>query len=177
MTSSITDPAADARVRSLGYLRVDATDLDAWAGYGSGLLGLQVAHRTDDLVESGWTRKNTVSRFARRTRTCLTAVGWEVGRPQELDAIVTRLADSGYRSISSPRVNARSGEYRAAPGSVTRTTCSTSSCTTRCVSRSWRSPRRTGQKSSPGAGLGHVFQFWRTRRSTITCTSTCSGSP
>ena len=51
MTSSIIDPTANARVRSLGYLRVDATDLDAWVRYASDLLGLQVSTRTDDVVE------------------------------------------------------------------------------------------------------------------------------
>ena len=69
MTSSIIDPTANARVRSLGYLRVDATDLDAWVRYASDLLGLQVANRTDDSSSSEWTRKNTGSRSAKRTRT------------------------------------------------------------------------------------------------------------
>ena len=147
MTSSIIDPTANARVRSLGYLRVDATDLDAWVRYASDLLGLQVANRTDDFVEFRMDQKEYRLAVRKADQDGLTAVGWEVGGPQELDAIVTRLTDSGYQIHPLPRVNARSVAYRAASGSVIRTTSSTSNCTTRCRSRSWRSRRRPGPNS------------------------------
>ena len=97
MTSIFIDPTSNARVRSLGYLRVDATDLDAWVRYASDLLGLQVANRTDDVVEFRMDQKEYRLAVRKADQDGLTAVGWEVGGPQELDAIVTRLTDSGYQ--------------------------------------------------------------------------------
>ena len=69
MTSSIIDPTANARVRSLGYLRVDATDLDAWVRYRQTYSACRSPTAPTTSSSSEWTRKNTVSRSAKRTRT------------------------------------------------------------------------------------------------------------
>ena len=40
-----------ASVKSLGYLIVNSTDLDAWEQFGSGLLGLQASVKTPERLE------------------------------------------------------------------------------------------------------------------------------
>ncbi|MCU1645761.1 MAG: bphC 1 [Nocardia sp.] len=90
-------------VVGLGYLGLNATDLDAWRSYGTGVLGLQdvsAAEQSDDQTvllradERGW-------RFAihRADVGGAAYVGWEVANKQALDALGRRLAAAGVAIV------------------------------------------------------------------------------
>lgn len=85
-----------AAVRSLGYVIIDATDLDAWCRFAADLLGLQIALRTEDRVEFRMDEKEYRLVVNRAAQDRLTTIGWEVAGPEELAVLVDRLTAAGY---------------------------------------------------------------------------------
>ncbi|WP_353952547.1 VOC family protein [Knoellia sp. S7-12] len=85
-----------ARVKALGYAVVGSTDPAAWQEFGSGLLGLQVAHSSEDRLTLRMDQ--FVHRFdIRRAATDgVIAIGWDVGNPAALGEITARLTSAGY---------------------------------------------------------------------------------
>ncbi|MFV2175497.1 VOC family protein [Actinomadura sp. LOL_016] len=86
----------DANVRALGHVVVDATDLGAWHDFGTELLGLQCAERTDERLLFRMDHYTYRLVVQRSDRDGLAAAGWDVGNAASLDALTRRLADSGY---------------------------------------------------------------------------------
>lgn len=83
-------------IRSLGYLRVDSTDVDAWRTFGSKVLGLaegrgpnpdHVYFRLDDLSARIVVQPAATDRLA--------CMGWEVADPASLAEAVDRLKHHG----------------------------------------------------------------------------------
>ncbi|GGN99992.1 VOC family protein [Nocardia rhizosphaerihabitans] len=96
-------------VVGLGYLGLNATDLDAWRSYGTGVLGLQDVSADDQTVllradERGW-------RFAIHQGEVgeVAYVGWEVANSAQLDALGRRLAAAGVAVIHDPDCAAARG--------------------------------------------------------------------
>ena len=91
------------RVEALGYVSVRAKDLDDWAGYGTGLLGLQrvdksrstLAFRMDD-------RKQRIIVNADGGEG-IDVFGWEVADAAALDALAARLEQSGTKIARGSR--------------------------------------------------------------------------
>src|SRR5262250_742207 len=89
--------------QSLGYIGVRAKDLSDWAGYGSGLLGLQrvdqsrstLAFRMDD-------RKQRIMVHADGGEG-IGFFGWEVADAKALDALAAHLDNSGINVAPGSR--------------------------------------------------------------------------
>lgn len=94
-------------VRSLGYAIVDATDLDAWEAFGSRLLGLQMAVRTDDRIEFRLDEKEYRFIVRKAETDGARIIGWEVGGKADLDTLVARLTAEGYDVTRHSREEAR----------------------------------------------------------------------
>ncbi len=89
--------------QSLGYVGVRAKDLGDWAGYGSGLLGLQRIDKT---------RSTLAFRMDDRKQRILVDAdggegigffGWEVADAAALDALAARLDDAGVKVARGSR--------------------------------------------------------------------------
>jgi 2,3-dihydroxybiphenyl 1,2-dioxygenase len=86
-----------AAVRSLGYLRIQSTDLDAWRHFGENLLGLNVAEHTSERIRFRMDEyEYRVEVLAAESNDAL-AMGWEVAGEAELEELATRLAQAGYQ--------------------------------------------------------------------------------
>ncbi|MDO5498614.1 MAG: VOC family protein [Propionibacteriaceae bacterium] len=86
----------DATVRSLGYVRVDATDFAAWKAYAVDFMGLQLARETDDLLELRMDEKEYRIAITAADRDGVSAIGWEVAGPRALAELGDRLSAAGY---------------------------------------------------------------------------------
>lgn len=93
-------------VRGLGYTIVEATDLDRWASFGTDLLGLQLAARTDDHLLFRADEKSWRIRVNRSERDRMTTVGWEVEGSSQLESIVEELEAEGYTVTRATREQA-----------------------------------------------------------------------
>ncbi len=85
-----------AKVKALGYAVVTATDLDEWVKFGSGLLGLQVAHRDDDRLLLRMDHYAYRFDVRRADEGGALALGWDVGGPEALAELTARLTEAGY---------------------------------------------------------------------------------
>ncbi len=94
---------AEIGPQSLGYVGVRAKDLGDWAGYGSGLLGLQRIDKT---------RSTLAFRMDDRKQRILVDAdggqgigffGWEVADAAALDALAARLDDAGVKVARGSR--------------------------------------------------------------------------
>lgn len=85
-----------AAVRSLGYAIVSATDLVAWKEFAVDLLGLQVVEQTPDRLLLRMDEKAYRLDIRRSDTDEVSALGWEVTGPNELDELATRLERAGY---------------------------------------------------------------------------------
>lgn len=86
----------DAKVRSLGYLRVTTTNLVAWKAYAADLLGLQIALESEDVLEFRMDEKEYRLAVTTGDRDGVSAIGWEVAGPNELMTLTDRLTAAGY---------------------------------------------------------------------------------
>lgn len=90
--------ASGARVRSLGYVIVGATDLPAWSAFAGDLLGLQVSVITDDTLELRMDEKEYRLVVNKAEQDSLQVIGWEVGGPDELEELSSVLRSAGYET-------------------------------------------------------------------------------
>lgn len=84
-------------VKALGYIRLGAKDVQAWAQFGGEVLGLQPVPVSEDRVllrEDEYAYRLDVRRSDREG---FIAVGWDVGQPENLPALAEKLRDAGYR--------------------------------------------------------------------------------
>jgi len=83
-------------VIGLGYVVIEARDLDAWASFASDLLGLQIASRSDDRLLLRLDDKSYRLDIRRGEVDAVTVLGWEVKGPNELSELAERLERNGY---------------------------------------------------------------------------------
>ncbi|MET8948898.1 VOC family protein [Streptomyces sp. NPDC004542] len=98
MTNSATAglPArTSSRIRSLGYIGLTATDLDAWRTFATDVCGLQISARSteEQLLLRADERSWRISVTPGDGR--LTHVGWEVAGKEELDLLAAELDAAG----------------------------------------------------------------------------------
>lgn len=98
----------NATVKALGYAIVEASDLDDWVAFGSGLLGLQVAERTADRLRLRMDEYVYRLDIHRSERNGIKALGWDVGTREALADIVARLEEAGYAVEPSTPERAKS---------------------------------------------------------------------
>ena len=87
-----------AAVVALGYVIVDATDLDHWERFAAGLVGAQVAERTPDrlLIRVDQKSYRLDIRLAERDQCAV--VGWETRGPDELAELAAAVEKDGYQA-------------------------------------------------------------------------------
>lgn len=85
-----------AAVRSLGYAIVSATDLVAWEKFAVDLLGLQIAEKTDDRLLLRMDEKAYRLDIRLSDRDEVSALGWEVTGPGEMEELAASLEGAGY---------------------------------------------------------------------------------
>lgn len=85
-----------AAVNGLGYVLVEATDLDAWHAFACDLLGLQAAVREDNRLVLRLDEKAYRLDIRRSETDRVTALGWQVKGPNELEELVGRLESAGF---------------------------------------------------------------------------------
>ena len=85
-----------ARVKALGYAVITAPDLDEWVEFGSGLLGLQVAHRGEDRLLLRMDHYAYRLDVRKAPEGGALALGWDVGGPEALAELTERLTAAGY---------------------------------------------------------------------------------
>jgi 3,4-dihydroxy-9,10-secoandrosta-1,3,5(10)-triene-9,17-dione 4,5-dioxygenase len=83
-------------VRSLGYVVIDTTDLRAWKEFAVDLLGLQVAREDESALVLRMDDKSYRLDIRLADQDGVAALGWEVGGPAELDALVHQLEAAGH---------------------------------------------------------------------------------
>lgn len=86
----------NAEVKSLGYVVIGATDLDAWQAFATDLLGMMAAERTADrllLRMDEYTYRLDIRAAAEDS---VLAMGWDCGNAANLAEIAMRLEQSGY---------------------------------------------------------------------------------
>lgn len=103
----MTPTVPSARVRGLAYLVVESSDLDAWATFASGLLGMQVASFDDDRLLLRMDERSYRLDVRRSDQDRIASLGWEVAGPAELDALAETLSASGYEVERNPESVAR----------------------------------------------------------------------
>lgn len=157
---TIQHESRPAAVRSLGYVYVDATDLDAWVRFAADLLGLQVALRTEDRVEFRMDEKEYRLVVERAEQNRLAAIGWEVAGPQELAILTDRLNAAGYQVSEFTQDEKR--DRRVTGGVRFQDPDGTADLELHYGLREsfHRFSSPTGASFVTGSGgLGHVFQF------------------
>ncbi|MFJ4633835.1 VOC family protein [Streptomyces sp. NPDC088847] len=83
-------------VVGLGYVVVETRDLDAWEEFACNLLGLQSTTRTQNQLVLRMDEKSYRMDIRSGDEESVTAIGWEVKGPRELEEISTRLQNNGY---------------------------------------------------------------------------------
>ena len=87
-------------VKQLGYLVFEVSDLEAWRGFGTGILGLQVV---DERGDAGFSLRmdSYQQRFfiEHGPADDLAAIGWEVDGPAELEQLAERLRGAGCEVV------------------------------------------------------------------------------
>lgn len=96
-------------VKQLGYLVFEVSDLAAWEKFGTAVLGLELVDRREDsgfsLRMDGYRQRFFIEPGPADD---LTAVGWEVEGPEQLERIAVRLQDAGQEVVqASPEEAAR----------------------------------------------------------------------
>lgn len=83
-------------VVGLGYVVINASDLDAWESFGSGLLGMQIAERTPDRLLLRLDDRAYRFDIRRDPSDAVETLGWEVQTAADLEAAAQRLEGAGY---------------------------------------------------------------------------------
>ena len=82
-------------IQALGYLGLQATDLDTWASFGERLLGLQIAERHRDALRFRMDDRAQRLTVLPSDRGGLAHAGWEVADAAALQALAARLESRG----------------------------------------------------------------------------------
>lgn len=82
-------------IQALGYLGLQATDLDTWASFGAKLLGLQIAERHRDALRFRMDDRAQRLTVLPSDRGGLAHAGWEVADAAALQALAARLESRG----------------------------------------------------------------------------------
>jgi 3,4-dihydroxy-9,10-secoandrosta-1,3,5(10)-triene-9,17-dione 4,5-dioxygenase len=85
-----------AEVIGLGYVIVEASDLNAWKEFAVDLLGLQAVVHTPDRLVLRLDEKSYRVDIRRGDANTVTVLGWEVKGPRELEELVRSLESHGY---------------------------------------------------------------------------------
>lgn len=86
-----------ATVRSLGYLRINTTDLEAWKYFGENLLGLMLAEETPERLRFRMDEyEYRIEVLADADNDDVVTIGWEVASDADLAELVGRLEAAGY---------------------------------------------------------------------------------
>ncbi|WP_067670860.1 VOC family protein [Nocardia miyunensis] len=86
----------DHKVAGLGYVAIEATDLDAWQAFGTDLLGFEVAERSDDRLRLRLDGKSYRFDIRKGPTDRVSTLGWEARSPQALSELTEQLLDAGY---------------------------------------------------------------------------------
>ena len=148
-----------AEVRSLGYVVVEATDLDAWKAYACDLLGLQAVVDTPDRLLLRLDEKAYRVDIRRGDTDAVSAIGWEVKGQRELDELAKSLESNGY---SVKRADSEAAELRRVSGLV-----EFDDPEGQRLELFWGLQEATDRFASPtgarfvtgAGGMGHIFQF------------------
>lgn len=84
------------RVVGLGYLIIEATDLDEWQTFACDLLGLQAVVRTPDRLSLRVDEKAYRIDVRQAESDAVAVIGWEVRGPRELGQLANLLQANGY---------------------------------------------------------------------------------
>jgi 2,3-dihydroxybiphenyl 1,2-dioxygenase len=101
----MTTPTTNVR---LGYLAIEARDLDAWESFAVDVLGLEASRREDGALAlrcDDWVQRFVVNRGPSDD---VTAIGWEVDDETTLGALVEGLRTAGVEVTSGSDDEARS---------------------------------------------------------------------
>lgn len=145
-------------VVGLGYLVIEASNLDEWATFACDLLGLQAVVRTPDRLSLRVDEKAYRIDIRRAEVDAVTVIGWEVRGPRELEQLARTLEAHGY---AVKRADAEQVRERMVSGLVQFIDPSG-----QCVELFWGLQEHRDQFVSPtgarfvtgAGGLGHVFQ-------------------
>lgn len=85
-----------AVIRGLGYVVVDATDLDAWERFATEIFGMAVAERTDDMLRLRIDEKCYRIDVRRADRDGVNTIGWEVAGAAQVEEVAQRVEALGY---------------------------------------------------------------------------------
>lgn len=91
----------DRRVAGLGYVIVDATNIEAWHAFACDLLGLQAVVATPDRLLLRADHKAYRIDIRRASVDGVSVIGWEVPGPRELQTVAGQLDAIGY-SVKHP---------------------------------------------------------------------------
>lgn len=95
-----------AAVVALGYVLIDATDLDHWERFATGLLGLQVAERTAGRLLLRADEKSYRLDVRQAAQDRAVTVGWETRGPAELADVALAVEKAGYEVQRCPQEEA-----------------------------------------------------------------------
>ena len=148
-----------AEVRSLGYVVVEATDLDAWKAYACDLLGLQAVVDTPDRLLLRLDEKAYRVDIRRGDTDAVSSIGWEVKGQRELDELAKSLESNGY---SVKRADSEAAGLRRVSGLV-----EFDDPEGQRLELFWGLQEATDRFASPtgarfvtgAGGMGHIFQF------------------
>lgn len=151
-----------ATVRSLGYVIIGATDLDAWRTFAPQVLGMQLAEQTDTSL------RFRMDEYAYRFHVELDApegvhtIGWAVTGADELDQVSARVEKHGYEvtrhGIGSPLAQARGVRDLASFTDPDGVTIELHYALEQALTP-FVSPTGTTFVANRELGLGHVFQL------------------
>nr|BAH90072.1 2,3-dihydroxybiphenyl 1,2-dioxygenase [uncultured bacterium]BAH90119.1 2,3-dihydroxybiphenyl-1,2-dioxygenase [uncultured bacterium] len=85
-----------AAVKSLGYVRVETTDLEKWRHFGSDLCGFQVASESEDHLALRMDNKAFRWWINKGEQDKLTALGFEVATSEDLAELTQKVREAGY---------------------------------------------------------------------------------
>lgn len=152
-----------SNVTALGYMRLGAPDLDAWRGYATDLLGLQVAEDAATAIDDGALYLKQDERSYRLAidpnDEPTTTFGWEVANRAALDEIAARLDAAGIAVTEASDEHAQS---RLASGMLLCDDPAGNACEiffgAKCDRESFISPT-SASFTTDGMGLGHAFMM------------------
>lgn len=85
-----------AVIRGLGYVIVDATDLDAWESFATDIFGMAVAERTEDVLRLRLDEKCYRIEVRKSDRDGVNTLGWEVAGAAQVEEIASKVEALGY---------------------------------------------------------------------------------
>ncbi|ODQ86173.1 VOC family protein [Mycolicibacterium holsaticum] len=148
-----------SRVTGLGYVLIDASDLDAWEKFACELLGLQAVVHTPERLVLRLDQKAYRVDIRRAETDAVSVIGWEVRGPRELEDLAVALEAGGY---SVKRASSAAVRERLVSGLV-----EFDDPTGQRLELFWGLQERKDRFVSPtgarfvtgAAGLGHIFQM------------------